>query len=176
MGTSAPNDSSAPLSDEDSEEDEDSAGDGTSAPLSVQDGANADEKKPLTIAEKKAARKRSQASKLDAPPVPTRDADGKLIESNAPADKNVETQEFADVMAEVKARKAANTSAKLSGLNAPKKKAPSKAAAKKAALKKAAPKKEDKPIKQNPDDIEMDIDIPEDEDSSDGGGGQGSLF
>jgi hypothetical protein len=31
-------------------------------------------------------------------------------------------------------------------------------------------------LKQNPDDIEMDIDIPEDEDSSDDGGGQGSLF
>jgi len=69
-----------------------------------------------------------------------------------------------------------NTSAKLGDLKASKKKAPNKTAAKKAVSKKIAPKKEDEPLKQNPDDIEMDIDIPEDEDSSGDGGVQGSLF
>jgi len=124
----------------------------------------------MTIAEKKAARVKAQALKSEKAIVQEAalDENGEAIKSSAPEDKTVATQEFADVMAEAKARKEAK--------EAPKKKTAKKPAAKKSAPKKAAPKKEDEPLKQNPDDIEMDIDIPEDEDSGGDGGGQGSLF
>ena len=139
--------------------------------------------KSLTIAEKKAARKKAQAIKapvqeaaLDENTSAKLGASGEAISSSAPEDKTIATQEFADVMAEAKARREANMSAKHSDLRASKKKAPKKTVANKAVPKKIAPKKEDEPLKQNPDDIEMDIDIPEDEDSGGDGGGQGSLF
>ncbi|MFK7756643.1 MAG: hypothetical protein AB8B53_06900, partial [Flavobacteriales bacterium] len=194
-------DDSGPDTDGDDSPEGDSASKDTSAPLSVQisdiDDTKAsieDSTKPMTIAEKKAARKKAGGDKpaISAPKAKVSaselDENGEPLKPTAPDDKTINTQEFADVMAEAKARKEAkeapkkkaakktsvkNTSTKLSDL-----KAPNKAAAKKEDKSSSAKASDDKPLRQNPDDIEMDIDIPDDEDSLGGvdDKGQASLF
>ncbi len=81
-----------------------------------------------------------------------------------PADKTIETKEFADVVAEAKARREAKET--------PVKKVKRVKKAKKSV-------KAEEPIKQNPADIEMDIEIPNEDDPSgeaDDTTGQASLF
>ena len=174
LGTSAtaPNNSATEGEESDysrAEENENNAGN-QEAEDSKAEEADDTNLKPLTIAEKKAARVKAQAAKSEKPAVQEAalDENGEAIKSSAPEDKTIATQEFADVMAKAKARKDAKES--------PKKKPAKNQPAAKKSPKKAAPIKEDKPLRQNPDDIEMDIDIPKDEDSSGDGGVQGSLF